>query len=107
MGRDRQAGAPRRPGDRAVDPLLAGREPRLVGPDLADDPGPDRRVQAGYREADLDLGHELVGERAHGTTVDVEGRGVVGVAVPAGGHDEVEPGGTRQPDEPAGIAPDA
>ena len=41
VGRDRQAGPAGGPGRGPVDPFLLGREPRLVGPDLADDPGPD------------------------------------------------------------------
>ena len=39
--RDRQPGPPGGPRGGAVDPLLGRRQPRLVGPDLADDPGPD------------------------------------------------------------------
>ena len=44
VGRDRQAGPPGGPGRRAMDALLLCRHPRLVGADLADDPGTDARV---------------------------------------------------------------
>ena len=44
VGRDRQPGPPRRPRRRPMDALLGRRDPRLVGPDLADDPGPDARL---------------------------------------------------------------
>ena len=52
VGRDRQAGPSGGPGRRAMDPLLLRRHPRLVGADLADDPGTDAGVaDAGGRLA--------------------------------------------------------
>ena len=57
MGRDREAGPPRRPRRRPVDPLLGRRDPRLVRPDLPDDPGPD----PGVADAVTDLADELGG----------------------------------------------
>ena len=53
------------------------------------------------------LADELVGERVDGPAVD-QGLGrVVGVAVPAGAHHDVEAGRLREPDEPRRVTPDA
>ena len=103
VGRDREAGPAGRPGGGAMDALLAGREPRLVGADLADDAGPD----AGVPDSVGRLADELVGEVVDGPAVDRGLGRVVGVAVPAAAHDEVEAGRRREPDEPRRVAPDA
>jgi hypothetical protein len=49
---------------------------------------------------------DLVGERVDGATVDQRLGRVVGVAIPAGAHDEVQSGRLRQPGEPARVPPD-
>ncbi len=103
VGRDREPGPAGGPGGGSVDPLLARRDPRLVRPDLADDPGPD----PGLAHALGRLADDLVGERFDGAAVDQRLGRVVGVAIPARAHDDVQPGRLRQPDEPARIPPDA
>ena len=65
MGRDREPGAAGRPGGGAVDALLLRGQPRLLGPDLADNPGPD----AGSRTPSV-ASPTNVRERVHRPAVD-------------------------------------
>src|SRR3954447_25905540 len=86
-----------------MDPLLGGRDPRLVGPDLADDAGSDARVPHPV----LDLPDELVREVVDGATVDAGLRRVVGRPIPTAAHDDVQTRGARDVPEPQGITTDA
>ena len=86
-----------------MDPLLAGGEPRFVGPELANDPGPDAAVPNPNRR----LANDLVGEIGDRAAVDQGFGRVVRVAVPAAAHDEVKSGCTREAGEPLRVAPDA
>ncbi len=66
VGRDGETGPASRPGGRTMDTLLLRRHPRLVGADLADDPGPD----AGLPHPVGRLAHELVGEVVDAAPID-------------------------------------
>ena len=88
---------------RPMHPLLGRRDPRLVRPDLADDPGPDPAVP----HPALDLGDQLVGEVVCRPAIDEGLRRVVGRAVPAAAHHEVEPARLGQAAQPGRVATDA
>ena len=103
MGRDRQAGPAGGPGGGAMDPLLPRRDPRLVGPDLADDPRPDTAVPHPLGR----LADDLVGQLVDRAPIDQRLGRVVRVAVPARAHHDVEPGRFGQADEPGRLASDA
>jgi hypothetical protein len=60
VGRDREARPSRRPSGGSVDPFLLGRQPWLVGTDLADDPGPDPRAGDAFGCVADDLVGEIV-----------------------------------------------
>ena len=102
VGGDRQPGRPRRPGGRSMDTLLGWRDPRLVGPDLADDPRPHARLPHSLGR----LADQLVGQVVGRAAVDAGLGRVVGGPVPAAAHDDVEVTGRRESDEPRRIPPD-
>ena len=83
-----------------MDTLLEGADPRLVGADLADDPGPD----PGVADAVSELGDDLVGQVVDRPSVDQRLGGVVGAAIPAGAHHDVQAGGARQAPQPMRVA---
>src|SRR6188508_2217289 len=85
-----------------MDTLLERRHPRLVGPDLADDPGPDPGVADTIRR----LADELVGEVIHRPSVDQRLCRVVGASIPATAHDDAETGRARDTSQPHGIPAD-
>ena len=103
VGRDGQPGRARRPGGRSVDTLLGRRDPRLVGPDLADDPRP----HAGLPHSLGRLADQLVGQVVGRAAVDARLGRVVGGAIPAAAHDDVEVTGRRESDQPRRVPPDA
>jgi hypothetical protein len=72
-----------------MDALLERRQPRLVGPDLADDPRPDVRAV----NAHLDLADQLIGQVVHGAPIDQRLGRVVGRPVPARAHHDVQAAG--------------
>src|SRR5215210_6293493 len=73
MGRDRETGPSRRPRCRPMDALFLGGQPWLVGPDLADDPGPGVDPRDTFRR----VADDLVGERLDAPAVDPGLRRVV------------------------------
>ena len=103
VGRDGHAGRDRGPRRGAMDPLLGRAEPGLVGADLADDPGP----HAGPGDPVLELGDELGRQLAHRPAGDARLRWVVGLAIPAAAHHDVEPGSAGEAAQPLRIAADA
>ena len=85
-----------------MDALLLRREPWLVRADLSDDSGSDARPgDAVGRVPD-----DLVGEVVDRPAIDQGFRGVIGLAVPARTHHDVEVGRLGQPDQPARVATD-
>jgi len=89
-----------------MNPLLEGRDPRLVRADLADDAGPHAPIPRTGNPL-LQLPHELVGEVVDRATIDQRLGRVVGAAIPAAAHHDVEPGRLREPAKPPGIASEA
>ena len=55
----------------------------------------------------FDLGHQLVGEAVHRTTLDLGGGGVVAVAIPSATHDDLNPGAFGEIPQSGGIPVDA
>ena len=104
VGRDREAGPPRGPGGRPMDALLGGRDPRLVRPDLADDPRPDARLPhpVGRSRATSSSARSSTDRRSIERV-----RRVVRRPVPAAAHDDVEAAGLGQAAQPGRVAPDA
>ena len=100
VGRDRETGPSRCLPGGPVDALLGRRDPRLVGPDLADDPGAD----AGLPHPVGRLADELVGQVVHGPALDQRLGRVVGGPVPARAHDDVQSGRRRQAAQPLRVA---
>ena len=79
------------------------RQPRLVGPDLADDPGPDPRSRRRRRS------NSRTSSSARSSTVrrSIQRLGrVVGGPVPAAAHDDVQPGRLGVAPEPRRVATD-
>src|SRR5215218_925668 len=103
MRRDRESGPTARPCDGAVHTLLGGRDPRLVGADLPEDPGPDPGVPDAVRR----LCDELLGKRLDRPPVDEQLGRVVRGPIPAGPHDEVQAAPRREAGQPPRVAPDA
>src|SRR4051812_14324169 len=86
-----------------MDALLERRDPRLVGPDLADDPGPYPALPHPVGG----LADELVGEVVDRPAIETRLGWVIGAAVPAGTHHDVQPREAGYAGEPGGIAPHA
>ena len=99
MGGDRGTGAQGGAGGGAEDALLLRGDPRLVGADLADDPWANRAVNK--------LLHDLVGQIVDGAAIDACFGGVVGLAVPAGSGNDVEPGCLREAGQSCKVSADA
>ena len=85
-----------------VHALLLRAQPRLVGPDLADDPRPD----AGVADAVGRLADELVGQVVHRAAVDPRVRRVVGGPIPAAAHHDVQVAPFAERPQPPRVAAD-
>src|SRR5207245_1617762 len=83
-----------------VHALLEGGDPRLVGADLADDPGLD----AGVPHPVSRFPDQLVGQVVDRAPVDKRLGRVMRPAIPAATHDDVQAGPLRQADEALRVA---
>jgi hypothetical protein len=86
-----------------MDAFLERADPRLAGPDLADDAGP----HAGAGHALGELADQLIGKVVGRATVDERLGRVVGLVVPAAAHHDLQAGAACQAAQPLRIAADA
>ena len=103
VGGDRHAGLARGARGGAVHPLLLGADPRLVGPDLPDDPRPHTRAGDAVSQLPDHLGCQLI----DAAPVDQGFLRVVGLAIPAATHHDLDARPACQAPQALRVAADA